>query len=64
MNNPIAINSISQLHDMLGFSKPLHPLISLNYNVDMIVNRDLLDQNFLFNFYKISFKKTLKGKMG
>ena len=64
MNNPIAINSISQLHDMLGFSKPLHPLISLNYNIDMIVNRDLLDQNFLFNFYKISFKKTLKGKMG
>jgi AraC family transcriptional activator of pobA len=63
-NSPIKINSISQLHEMLHFPKPVHPLISLNRNADMMVDKELLNQHFLFNFYKISFKKTLKGKMG
>jgi len=63
-HSPIKINSISQLHELLGFPKPVHPLISLNRNTEMIVDAALLNQHFLFNFYKISFKKTLKGKMG
>lgn len=63
-NNPVKVNSISHLHELLGFAKPLHPLISLNRNAEMIVDKALLNQHFLFNFYKISFKKTLKGKMG
>ncbi|WP_379964374.1 helix-turn-helix domain-containing protein [Epilithonimonas sp. UC225_85] len=64
MNNPIKVDSISQLHEMLGFGKPVHPLISINQNENMIVDEAFLNQHFLFNFYKISFKKTLKGKMG
>lgn len=64
MNNPIKVDSISQLHEMLGFGKPVHPLISINDNTNMIVDDNLLNQHFLFNFYKISYKKTLKGKMG
>lgn len=64
MNSPIKIDSISRLHELLGFPKPVHPLISLNKNENMIVDAELLNQHFLFNFYKISFKKTLKGKMG
>lgn len=61
---PIKVNSISHLHELLGFAKPVHPLISLNQNTNMIVDDKLLNQHFLFNFYKISYKKTLKGKMG
>ncbi|WP_312766151.1 helix-turn-helix transcriptional regulator [Epilithonimonas sp.] len=64
MNNPIKVNSISELHEMLNFSKPVHPLISINDNANMIVDENLLNQHFLFNFYKISYKKTLKGKIG
>jgi len=63
-NNPVKINSISQLHEILGLVKPVHPLISLSENANMIVDDKLLNQHFLFNFYKISYKKTLKGKMG
>jgi AraC-like DNA-binding protein len=63
-NSPVHINSISHLHELLGFPKPVHPLISLNPNANMVVDPALLNQHFLFNFYKISFKKTLKGKMG
>ncbi|WP_027383871.1 helix-turn-helix domain-containing protein [Epilithonimonas caeni] len=64
MNNPIKVDSISRLHEMLNFGKPVHPLISINDNTNMIVEDDLLNQHFLFNFYKISYKKTLKGKIG
>lgn len=64
MDSPLKINSISQLHELLHFPKPVHPLISLNRNADMNVDRELLNQQFLFNFYKVSYKKTLKGKMG
>lgn len=64
MNNPIKVDSISQLHGMLGFGKPLHPLISITQNANMVLKDEFLNQHFLFNFYKISFKKTLKGKMG
>src|ERR1700712_5484620 len=63
-NSPTKINSISQLHELLGFPKPVHPLISLNDNINMTVDAELLSQPFMLNFYKISYKKTLKGKMG
>ncbi|MEO5889414.1 MAG: helix-turn-helix transcriptional regulator [Ferruginibacter sp.] len=64
LNSPMKINSISHLHELLGFPKPVHPLISLNLNANMIVDAELLNQQFLFNFYKISYKKTWRGKMG
>lgn len=63
-SGPIKIDSISKLHELLGFPKPVHPLISLNQNANMIVDMELLNQNFMFNFYKVSYKKTLKGRMG
>jgi len=63
-NGPFKINSISHLHELFGFPKPVHPLISLNRNADMVVDSDLLNQHFLFNFYKISYKRSLKGKIG
>jgi AraC family transcriptional activator of pobA len=63
-NSPVKVNSVSELHQMLGLPKPLHPLISLVDNTKMVVNKDQLNHSFLFNFYKISYKKTLKGNIG
>lgn len=63
-NSPVKINSISELHQMLGLPKPLHPLISLVDNTKMVLDRSYLKSSFLFNFYKISYKKTLKGIIG
>jgi AraC family transcriptional activator of pobA len=63
-NNPLKINSVSELHRMLGLPKPLHPLISLVDNTTMVMNENYLKSTFLFNFYKISFKKTMKGVFG
>lgn len=61
---PLKVNSVSELHRMLGLPKPLHPLISLVDNKKMQVDRDMIRSSFLFNFYKISYKKTLKGIIG
>ncbi len=63
-NNPLRINSVSELHRMLGLPKPVHPLISLVDNTTMVVDEKQITGSFLFNFYKISFKKTLNGVIG
>lgn len=63
-SNIIRVNSVSELHHMLGLPKPLHPLVSLVDNSTMAVNHEQYKSSYLFNFYKISFKKTLKGIIG
>ncbi|SHK07649.1 helix-turn-helix domain-containing protein [Chryseobacterium polytrichastri] len=63
-NAPLKIASISELHRLLQLPKPLHPLISLVDNTEMSVNKELLNRNFVLNFYKISYKFSENGKMG
>jgi AraC-like DNA-binding protein len=62
-HTPQKINSISELHRMLGLPKPLHPLVSLVDNTRIAVEKDKLPTAFLFNFYKISYKTILRGKI-
>lgn len=62
--NLLRINSVSELHKMLGLPGPLHPLISLIDNTTMVIDETQFKSSFLFNFYKISFKKTLNGVIG
>jgi AraC family transcriptional regulator, transcriptional activator of pobA len=59
----IKINSVSELHRLVGLSKPLHPLISLIKMDDLIRSNHQEDVNFTFNFYGISLKKNIKGKL-
>jgi AraC family transcriptional regulator, transcriptional activator of pobA len=60
---PHHFNSISELHQVLGLPKPLHPLVSLVDNTRIAIEKDQLPASFLFNFYKISYKKNLRGKV-
>lgn len=54
---PHQFNSISDLHRVMGLPKPLHPLVSLNDNSLISLDKDQLPASFLLNFYKISYKK-------
>ncbi|MBS1636967.1 MAG: helix-turn-helix transcriptional regulator [Bacteroidetes bacterium] len=67
MNNtnyvPQKFNSISELHKALGFPKPLHPLVSLVNYADIKTPSNELPKALLLNFYKISYKKSLTGKI-
>ena len=60
---PHQFNSISDLHRMLGLPKPLHPLVSLVDNTKIAINKEQLSQSFLLNFYKISYKTGLRGRI-
>lgn len=62
-NIPLAFNSISELHRVLGLPKPLHPLISLVDNTQIAIDKNQLPSSFLLNFYKVSYKKGLSGKI-
>ncbi len=62
--NPVfKFSSISELHRVLGLPKPLHPLVSLVDNTLIAVDKEELPAAFLFDFYKISYKKSLRGKI-
>jgi AraC-like DNA-binding protein len=62
-NTPIVFNSISDLFRMLGLPKPLHPLISLVDNSRIPIDKHQLSTAFLLNFYKVSYKVGLRGKI-
>jgi AraC-like DNA-binding protein len=62
-NIPLKLNSISELHKVLGFPKPVHPLISLVNYADIQTPLEELPKSILLDFYKISYKKSLTGKI-
>ncbi|KRD63120.1 AraC family transcriptional regulator [Flavobacterium sp. Root935] len=63
-NNPAKISSISQFHDLLKLQKPLHPMVSLIDNTQLVISEDLANYAFLLDLYKISYKFSTNGKMG
>jgi len=60
---PSIFNSISELHRAMGLPKPLHPLVSLVNNSVINRNSDEMITSLILNFYKISYKPNLKGKL-
>jgi len=60
---PAFFNSISELHRAMGLPKPLHPLVSLVNNSVITRNPDEMITSLILNFYKISYKPNLKGKL-
>ena len=53
----IDLESISQLHAMVGFPPPRHPLISVITHTDFLSLRPLEDALYRFSFYTISCKR-------
>lgn len=52
----LTIKSISQLHSMLGFPKPKHPLISLIDASEIKLTEADIKEKFVYDFYMISSK--------
>jgi AraC-like DNA-binding protein len=62
-NIPFKFESLSDLHRLLGMPPPLHPLISLVENKDNSIDLDKMPTSFVHDFYKISYKINLSGKI-
>jgi len=61
---PYKISSLAEIHRVLGVPAPLHPLFSLIDNTKISAAADQLPDSFLLDFYKISYKKITKGRIG
>lgn len=62
-NAPHRFESLSDLHRVLGLPRPLHPLISLVESRDNDVDLSQFPDTFTHDFYKISYKENLKGRI-
>lgn len=60
---PYIFNSISALNSALGLPKPRHPLVDLVNYKDIKTDTAELSKALILNFYKISFKLNLKGRI-
>lgn len=57
------INSVSELHKLLGLPKPQHPLITLiDHAVVQAIDTNQ-NPNLVLNFYNITIKRSFKGQM-
>lgn len=57
------IKTISEFHHLRGVPKPLHPLISVVNYADIVRSADIGDVNWILDFYQISLKRGLNGKL-
>ena len=57
------INSISEFHRLVSLPEPRHPLISVARVADMRFKEDIIWGQFALNFYCISLKRDLLGKV-
>lgn len=63
VNQPYIINSISELHRLLGLPKPEHPLVSVISMNSINCRFDDNMKSIIYNFYSICIKKDFTGKL-
>lgn len=56
----ITLNSISDVHQLLGLDKPKHPLITVYYHTPEIIARTT-NASFIGNLYYIAMKNGIRG---
>jgi AraC-like DNA-binding protein len=62
-NKPKIINSVTELHRLLGLPKPTHPLITLIDHSEEKQQTELENQQLVLNFYNITIKKSFQGQL-
>ena len=63
MKDIVRLESITQVHNFLGIQKPKHPLISVIPIDEKMINAEYGDITWVLDFYQISLKSGLKGKL-
>ncbi len=61
--NIIKINSVVTLHQFLGLSSPLNPLITIIDHAKTTANTPSQNQKLVMDFYNISIKRSFKGQL-
>ena len=63
MKKIIHVKSISEVHDIFGFPKPKHPLVSVLPIDERMTSFDYGDLSYTFSFFQISLKSGIKGSL-
>ncbi|MBM95268.1 MAG: AraC family transcriptional regulator [Oceanospirillaceae bacterium] len=63
MSNIIQVDTISDVHHILGLEKPAHPLVSMIPVDERITDFDYGDASYVLGFYQISLKSGISGSM-
>lgn len=58
------VDSISELHHLMGLPSPKHPLLSLVDNDQLKTNATDQMKSISMRFFGLSYKKAVNGKMG
>jgi len=61
--NPIIFHSIATMNKAMGLPEPVHPLISLYDHADIKGDVSAIANGVILDFYKISYKESLSGKI-
>ena len=61
MSDLIQLDTISQLHQILGLESPMHPLVSVIPIDEHITNFDYGDASYVLGFYQITLKSGISG---
>jgi len=64
MPDILVVDSISQIHQSLGLSKPKHPLVSVFYHREAILPESYNGVRLQLNLYQIMFKSGHEGSIG
>ncbi|WP_428660396.1 helix-turn-helix domain-containing protein [Runella sp.] len=62
-HQPYTFHSIAEMNKALGMPPPLHPLIALNDYKNITADISDIVKGMLMDFYKISYKRNLSGKI-
>ncbi|MBC3540909.1 helix-turn-helix domain-containing protein [Rufibacter sediminis] len=62
-NPPYIIQSVSELHRLLGIPQPEHPLVSMIQLSDLHDTCRIMEGSFMYSFYSVSIKKGFHGKL-
>ena len=63
MSEIVRIDTISQVHELLGLDKPKHPLVSVIPIDERMVDYDYGDATYVFGFYLVSLKAGICGEI-
>ena len=64
MNMFVPIQTIAQVHQLLGLPKPQHPLVSVVDNQQVCFKADIADDKFIFELYTVAVKSGITGSFG
>ena len=63
MDELIKVETISQVHEMIGLDKPKHPLVSVIRTTEQLHYQDVPNASMVLGFYMISFKAGNCGEL-